>query len=89
MTEHEGQGTRDELDEPSIRITIEPPPTVDERDAVVAAIMALLAERPAAPAVDAGQPSTSRWKQTGRFESVRGLSGGPTRGWGRKDRSKS
>ena len=73
----------------ALRLTIQPEPTDDERDAVVAALMALLAERSAVPASVAGQPVTSRWKQIGRLESVRRLSGSPTRGWGRPQKTKA
>ena len=68
-------------DKGTLRITITPEPTEDERDAVVAALTVLLLADEPAPEVRS--PPPSRWTRTGRIEALRGIHGHPDRGWGR------
>lgn len=51
----------------SVSLTIQPEPSADERDAVVAAVLALAAQ--AAPRV-APVEAPSRWARAGRWEAI-------------------
>ncbi len=53
----------------SLNIEIKPEPSPDERDAIVAAILALAGSRPVVPASRQDMPS--RWALAGRLEAIR------------------
>ena len=67
-------------DEPTLKITISPEPTADERDAVVAALSVLLLAKEPTPEV---RPPTSNWAQAGRIEAMGGIDRRPERRWAR------
>jgi hypothetical protein len=69
-------------DEPELKITISPEPTVDERDAVIAALSVVLLAQEPAPEV---RPATiSRWARAGRVAAMGGIMNGQNMGWGHK-----
>jgi hypothetical protein len=72
-------------DEPTLKITISPEPTVDERDAVVAALAVLLLADEPAPEVQTAP--MSRWARAGRVEAMGSIERRPDRGWGRTTRT--
>jgi len=74
----------DLMDEPVVRLTIAPEPSADERDAVVAALMAVLTVSGASVAAAEEPIRVSRWARAGRLAAVRGIGGGARQGWGRR-----
>lgn len=58
----------DQIDEsaPDLRIEITPQPTVDERDALVAALTTVLAMSTPVASLDGDQTPPSRWANAGR-----------------------
>ncbi|GIW03810.1 MAG: hypothetical protein KatS3mg059_0430 [Thermomicrobiales bacterium] len=68
----------------SLNIEIKPEPSPDERDAIVAAILALAGARPVVPASRQDMPS--RWALAGRLEAIRQRAD-VARGWRSEERS--
>lgn len=63
----------------SLNIEIQPEPSADERDAIVAALLALAGAQPRVPAPRQDMPS--RWALAGRLEAIRQRAQ-TGRGWG-------
>ena len=66
-------------DSASLTIEIQPEPSADERDAIVAALLALAGAQPRVPAPRQDMPS--RWALAGRLEAIRQRAQ-TGRGWG-------
>jgi hypothetical protein len=68
----------------SLNIEIQPEPSADERDAILAAILALAGAQPLVPASRPEMPS--RWALAGRLEAIRRRAD-VARGWKSEERS--
>lgn len=80
---NQAEGKHDGDPAPWLSMAISPEPDPEERDALIAAVTAYLASRPAAENGETELPPPARWRVAGRRLAVKGVAKSPAMGWGR------